>query len=366
MTSAASMNPFETFQQATGRDADKYRAVLQKAVDRGAREAGMVIERIQRDQPKDQIVRTRAVHFEVPAGQHKGVAVVIGEDAYVPSDYALGQLAAKANVPSRYLKELAEGSEWRQELAAHVLNEHYGHVEEERVLVRSVGGQMRGWLSDKYRRLDSRPLVDALVREAQAVGALPIGGSATETRTALKIIHPEILEPTAGEFVVVGGEWSNSDYGNGVHGFRAFLLRVACLNGATTENVLRQVHLGGKLADNIEFSDRTYRLDTAASVSALQDVVRGVLGPAGRNRIVEQIRKANEQEYSKRQLQTATKDLTKAQQKAVVEAFAGEDVINLPGGETAWRASNAISWVARHTEDPEVRLDLERLAGTLL
>jgi hypothetical protein len=69
---------------------------------------------------------------------------------------------------------------------------------------------------------------------------------------------------------------------------------------------------------------------------------------------------------SKSQLSTATRTLPKQVQKSVVDAFESPDVINLPEGNTAWRASNAISWVARHTEDAEMRLDLERAAGALV
>jgi hypothetical protein len=68
---------------------------------------------------------------------------------------------------------------------------------------------------------------------------------------------------------------------------------------------------------------------------------------------------------SKTQLSTATRTLPSQVQKSVVDAFESPDVINLPEGNTAWRASNAISWVARQTKDAELRLDLERAAGAL-
>jgi hypothetical protein len=134
----------------------------------------------------------------------------------------------------------------------------------------------------------------------------------------------------------------------------------------TRENLLKQVHLGARLSDDIEFSDRTHQLDTAASASALRDVVRGALSPAGRDRMADAIRAAHESAMSKQQLSAATRTLAKPVQRSIVDAFESEDVINLPEGKTAWRASNAISWVARHTEDAELRLDLERTAGALV
>jgi hypothetical protein len=78
------------------------------------------------------------------------------------------------------------------------------------------------------------------------------------------------------------------------------------------------------------------------------------------------IRKASEKEFSKGQLSTAVRALPKADQKLIVDAYESGDVVNLPPGNTAWRASNAISWVARHTEDAEKRLELERAAGAIV
>jgi len=354
-----------TMFQPTSNEAARYQAILQKRIDDGARRAAAVMQEIHTSQPKDQIASTRAVGFAPAAG---GLRVDVGSDAYVPSDYAVGQLATRAGVPTAYLRELSaadpKGAMWRNELAAEILTKSYRNVASERVLVRSVKGQLRGWLSDRFRRLDSRPLTEALASEAQAVGAVPVDGTATETRVALKVLLPEILS-VGGDFMVRGLEWSNSDFGNGTHSVRAFNLRVVCLNGMTRENLLREIHLGGRLHDSIEFSDRTYRLDTQASVSALRDVVRGLLGPAGIQSFRVQIEASQNKAATAASLTAATKGVGKETQKAIVDAFKSEDVINLPAGQTAWRASNAISWVARHTEDAEKRLDLERLAGTV-
>jgi hypothetical protein len=344
----------------------RYRAILQRRIDDGAKRAAEILAAIQRDQPRDQIVPMRVANFHVATSG--GLRIQVGADQYEPTEYALGQVAARAGVPLPYLRELdaPTAAAWQHELATEILRQHYHHAPDGRVLVRSVRGQMRGWLSDRYRRLDSRPLFEALAEEAVRAGAVPVDGVVTETRVALKLVLPDILEPIPGEFLVVGGEWSNSDYGNGTHSFRMYALRVACLNGLTAEDVLRQVHLGGRLGDEIEFSDRTHALDTATSVSALRDVIRSSFASNRREALLETIREANERHVSKPALTQATRALPKTVQRTIADAFDSSDVINLPEGPTAWRASNAISWIARHTDNPETRLDLERLAGTVL
>lgn len=350
-------------------DADKRRQILDGKIEQGRTRALHVIETVQRDVPTDQIAKASALKFEpdapTPAGS-SGIVLHAGGVPLTPSAFALGQVAERAGVPVKYLRELNEGGGWKTELAAHALNEHLAHSGD-RVLLRSVRGQLRGFLSDKFRRLDARPLIEALASEAQAVGAIPIDGVATDTRVALKLIDSRIDEPVPGEFVVYGLQWSTSDYGNGTHAVSSFALRVVCLNGATGENLLKQIHLGGRLADNIEFSNRTLQLDTRASVSALRDVVRGTLTQGGRERVSSAIRAANAKGYSGPQLKTVlAKQFNKDTVKSIVDAYESPDIINLPAGDTAWRASNAISWIARNTKDDEVRLDLERAAGALV
>jgi len=42
------------------------------------------------------------------------------------------------------------------------------------------------------------------------------------------------------------------------------------------------------------------------------------------------------------------------------------DVELLPAGNTSWRLSNAVSWLAGQVEDGERRLELEKVAGQLV
>jgi hypothetical protein len=356
-----------TMFSATSSEAARYQQILSQKIAEGARSAASTIERIQNEVPTDRIVNTRAVDFAANGSggvNRSGLTVSVDGEVLVPTDYAIEQIAEKAGVPTPYLRSLTtrDSAPWQRELAAETLRRHYHNRPAERMLSRSVNGNLRGWLSDRFRRLDARPLLDVLTTELSGIGAVPFSGTFTDTRVAIKALMPEIIEPVPGEFMVLGLEWGNSDYGNGPHRLAEFAIRVACLNGMTKESVLREIHLGGRLSDRIEYSNRTYELDTRASASALRDTVKGVLGPAARERFVNQIRAANAKETSEAQLKAHVKSLPMRTQKAIVDAFKSEDVINLPAGSTAWRASNAISWIAK-SADEETRLDLERLAA---
>jgi hypothetical protein len=360
-------------------DASRRTAILERKLAAGAREAMNVFQRLETEMPQDQVARSRAMTFGYREVGQPGSNVfqpvmrvgepVSGEVSPTISSYAVGQVADRAGVPAQYLRGLWTSADpWERDLAVHALHKHFHEGQPaSRHLVRTAVGQVRGFLSDKFRRLDSRPLATALVEEAQALGAMPIDGAITETRVALKVVIPRIVEVYPGEHVVFGGEWSNSDYGNGKNGFRAFLLRVLCLNGATTEDLISQVHLGAKLQEDIEFSQRTYELDTRTSVSALRDVVRGTLAPAKVEARVSAIRQAHEEkvEWSRVGAKFA-KLLTKAEAEKAKALFEGDDIVNLPAGKSTWRASNALSWLAGQAEDAERRIDLERAAGLVL
>ena len=178
---------------------------------------------------------------------------------------------------------------------------------------------------------------------------------------------PEIYEPIPGEVVAYGLSLENSDFGNGALSIRAYLLRIWCTNLAITEETMRQVHLGKRLDDNLIYSQRTYELDAKTTVSALKDVVRLQLDSRSLTNRMEAVRMAAAKEInptSAREL--LKKALNKGEAEAAMNAYNSPDVYNLPAGQTAWRLSNAISWIAGQTEEPERKLELMRVAGEVL
>ncbi len=350
------------------------REILEKRIEEGRKSAVSLFERLHTDLPRDDIKRGQAVHFGTKdfSGSHEALfpELVMGyaEKEATIHKHALGQLAQRAGVPGAYLAELANGTEWQRKLAAGILNTHYHEgTPDSRYLIRAVRDEVRGFLSDRFRRLDNRPLAETLIDEARTLGALPIDGTGSDTRVSMKIILPQIFEPVPGEVIAFGLEWSNSDFGAALHAIRAFVLRVWCLNGATMENSLAQVHLGRQLGDDIELSRETYELDTKTSVSALRDVVRGTLAPKKVEALCAGIQRANENKVDWKNVQTGlAKKLLKSEMEAARHSFESDDEINLPAGNTMWRVSNSISWLAGKTTDPDRKLELQRLAGELV
>jgi hypothetical protein len=178
---------------------------------------------------------------------------------------------------------------------------------------------------------------------------------------------PVIVEPVPNEVLALGVTFETSDYGAAALSVRAFMLRLACTNGLIVDSLLRQVHLGRRLSDGFSFSNETLRLDTAATASAIGDIVRTQLSRAKLDELQAAVRAAHQQQIAPHAIDTFLKKaVTKSEADAIKTAFSSADVINMPPGQTTWRLAQAISWIAGQSQDDERKLELMRTAGSLL
>jgi hypothetical protein len=129
---------------------------------------------------------------------------------------------------------------------------------------------------------------------------------------------------------------------------------------------MKQRHLGGRLTEDMELSQRTYELDTATMASATRDIVAGILSPKAIDDQCNLVRSAHSRETDWHQAFRSIRSLTKAEENKAKDAFEGEDTVMLPPGKTVWRFSNALSWVANTCSDPERKLELQQVAGSVL
>lgn len=288
-------------------------------------------------------------------------------------DNAIGQLADRMGIPQRYLRGLASGEPWAKQLAATLLNEHSGWTQRSRVLVRTVGKQVRGVLSDSYRRLNSVEILTAFVQEAADQGAVISDAYMNDTKIWAETILPTPLTvPTAknGDVVIfAGARFSTSDYGDGAVDMRAFLLNGACLNGMVRESVMKQVHLGSKLPDNLQLSQQTYELDTKTTVSAVRDLTKGLFSKDNLMQKAYEIQGASEIEVDfDHELKRLTRDggLLKQEGKEVEKILMRNDPNDgVQGGATLWKLTQAITAHARELT-PERSRELHEISGQLL
>ena len=177
-----------------------------------------------------------------------------------------------------------------------------------------------------------------------------------------------VFRPGGEEVIAFGTEISNSDFGAGALSVRCFVLRVWCTNYARLEEELRKVHLGSRLDESLELSERTYALDAQATSSAVRDIVVGSMAPGKINDQVALIEKAMSERIDfKRSLDSLRMmGLLKREVEAVRDVLTIGGIETLPSGNSPYRLANAISWAAKSADSPERRLELEQIAGHVL
>lgn len=313
--------------------------------------------------------RTPVITFS--ANGHLNLNMPVGSFTLHPN--AVSQVAERMGIPTKYLRTLATGQEWERQLAAHVLNEHSGWTQRSRVLVRSVGTEIRAILSDSYRRLNSVEIITAFIEEASKQGAVIADAFMSDTKVWAETILPQPFTiPTVknGEVIIfAGARFSTSDYGDGAVDMRTFLLNGACTNGMVRESVMKQVHLGSKLPDNLALSEETYALDTRTTVSAVRDLTAGLYS---RDTIMQkaiEIQGASEIDVDfDKELKklVSSGSLLKSEKSEVEKVLMRNDPNDgVQGGATLWKLTQAITAHARELEPARAR-ELHEISGALL
>ena len=286
--------------------------------------------------------------------------------------HAAYQAGEKLGIPGTFVRNLAAGVDWQKQLAARLLNDHVQNATRQRVLVRTVGDEVRGVLSDQYRRLSSPLLTASFIKSVTTLGGSVIDAHADDTRFWIEVLRREIIPvetPKNGTVhLAFGARFSHSDFGDGALDIRFFFKQAICLNGAVTESSMRQIHLGSRLPQDMQLSEQTYRLDTETQASAIQDITRKLFNREELINRGKQIQGASENEVD---LTAEIKRLPRiglmqGEAKAVEQVLLKNDPDDgVQGAPTLWKLSQAVAAVARDA-DGRRRREIEEIAGALM
>lgn len=362
-------------------------AHLQKQINLKSASAVHVIERVRDTQLVDRVMPTNKIQFSfrtdtVKAGddERKVHRVVMGskgrgEGAFSETlhKHALEQAASRVDIPVTFVNRFL-GEDYGGELVTDALNTVYRHRAPEKFLVRSSDQEIRGVLSDTYRRMDSGPILDMFARTCREIGAVPVEGIGGDLRFSVKALIPKTYvigkQPGNEEVFAFGVSLSNSDFGCGALSLQFFLWRIWCSNTATREDSLRKVHLGKRLAENIDYAKETYDADTKAMALMVRDHVRGILSPPKIDEALGAMEVAMETSIDPKKFfdkggELEKLKLTRAEVESARETFNNGDITVLPRGTSVARMSQAVAWLAQ-SATPERRLELERVAGVIM
>lgn len=289
--------------------------------------------------------------------------------------HAVMQAAEKLDINQSYVKSLVTGGiPWQTRLSAHILNEHAQHTKRQRILVREVGGQVRGILSDHYRRMNSSEIYASFIKNSIAVQGTILSAYADDTKCWITTILPQAMEiPTAKNGTIVlayGIRLSTSDFGDGALEMRSFIMQLICMNGMVRESIVREIHLGRQIPDNIELSDQTYMYDTKTQASLVADTVKQLMS---RDAILKQysdVQKASEMDVDldAEYKQLARVGMTKGEIDAAKQIITNNKTSDGVGGEnTLWKLVQSVGAVANSETVTQRRSkELAEISGILM
>ena len=216
------------------------------------------------------------VHSEQP-----GMSTV----SSVCNDVAFGQVLAKADIDSRTGRRLQERYPDVLDLA---LNRIYTN-EPKQVMLRTHayttfeqgvgGGELRAFLSDKFKRFDNFDMLNAVVpvlAESDARWEI-VNASVTEKRMTLRLKSAAITGSGAnvGDLMALGLSICNSETGHGSAALAMLAWTLICLNGMQTSRKQRSAHLTSSQSESDVWSVLTQTAkdaDNAALSLKLRDV----------------------------------------------------------------------------------------------
>jgi len=353
---------------------------LNKRIEHGAPNAQAALTRLMNEaviardflEPIGVSVKNSGEEPRVTFNANGHVHLLMGGEAFTLANHAVGQVAEKLRIPTRYLRDLSNGNEWERKLAARILNEHSGWTDRKRMLIRAVGNEVRGVLSDSYKPMDSEILVKSFTEAAYAKGAQLVDGHMSDTKIFLEALMPQpIAVPTVNNGVAqmaFGIRFSTSDYGDGLLRVDSFMMRGVCLNGMVSESHIKKLHLGSRMPENFLFSKETYMYNAQANASAINDAVQYILSPENIREKAEQIQRASHLEIDapSELRRVGAKKFSKEEFGEIEKVLInGDPADGLSGKSTMWKLINGITAYSRDI-DPIRSRELQSIAGGLL
>ena len=346
----------------------------------------------QRDAKVDYVADTRRLRMAVNSlprtgyGGHGPRLVVEGEGDYGITDHAYRQIGERIGIPARYYDRMLSE-------APHLLEENVNHWFEhkpERRMVRTLDGDTRAFLSERYRPLDNHDPAEAVLPALNNSGAEVHSCEITPSRMyvkgvvqALQVAVPPPDNghgPGYGHGVLVspGIVISNSEIGQGALAIQPAVHFLSCTNMAVwAQHALRKYHVGKAprssrgqaLTDGAEdvwrfLSDRTKQLTDAALWAQVRDLARGALEGGVFDAIVEDLRQARAQPIG-----SVVPTVERLGERKGLAEHEQAGVLNylIEGGElTKFGLSNAITRFSQDVESYDRASALEALGGEVI
>lgn len=316
---------------------------------------------------KDFIAPGAAMHVEKTNPEQAPLLVMNNGKSFGMRDTFHNQLAETLEIPKNYYHRIQTVPD------LYVRNVNHWLQAQPKRLVRTLDGQARAFLSDRYRPLDHYDLAQAVLPRIQETDCRVESCEVTERRMYIKAVSNRITaDVKVGDTVQAGIVISNSEIGEGSIRVEPLMFRLVCLNGAIVNDMaIRKHHVGrngyGEIETAMEFyRDETKVADDRAFWMKVQDTVAAVLHETRFAQIVKRMQAAAENALPASKVEIVVEEVTKRFSFTQTER---ENVLThlIQGGDLSqYGLLNAVTRAAQDVEDYDRATQLERSGGMIL
>lgn len=308
-----------------------------------------------------------------------------GHGTYGVQPIAHDQIADTLNIPREYYKRMKAGA---PDLLCENVNT-WLTAKTDRKMVRTLDGDIRAVLGERYRRLDNYDLMQAILpvilgeQEAKVESCnvsetklhikcvFPnLGADLEEIVRQAKIERPDTHKRPTEDLIQAGLVISNSEVGMGSLKVEPMIYRLVCYNGLIVpEFGTRRRHIGkhvegdGSQVDEL-FTNETVEADDKAFWLKVRDIVRAACNDESFSRIATAFA-----ETMGKPMESMTKGVEVLAESHGLRDFEAEGILEhlARGGDaTQYGLINAVTRYSQDVDDYERATELESMGGKIM
>ena len=332
-------------------------------------ELGMELQR-QRNNRQDFIADTKNLEVQTDSNGNSQMFFYLDDKPHTfgINENAHSQISARLGIPYRYYQRMQKET---PDLLDNNINTWLEKTPERR-MIRVLDGNVRAFLSDRYRRLDNLELCAAVLPVIKEMKNATIEScEVTPTHMYLKVINKKLkAEVAVGDVVQAGFVVSNSEVGLGSLRVEPLVFRLVCKNGMICKDLgKKKYHVGRQVNDSDDeayelYSDATLAQDDKAFFMKVQDIVRCAVDEAKFMLTVNKMREAMSipilHEPAKEVELLADKfQFTELEKSSILGQLFIKDL-------SRYGLVNAVTATSKMSQSYERATELERIGGEIL
>lgn len=309
---------------------------------------------------------------EAPTGNLPALYIPAIDTSQPIRPHAHGQFSQRLGIPKLYYDRMMAQ---QPDLLARNVNT-WLRASTDRRMVRSLDGNVRAFLSDKYQRIEHFEVAEVALGVLGDIADMRVVScEVTEARLYIKAVFPKIQgevplrDRKVGDVVQAGVMVRNSETGLGAFDVSGFCEVLRCTNGMVLpDSRFKRSHIGARHDgedDSYILADDTKRADDTAIMLKARDYIRAAADATIFAQRIDKMREATGQLITGNPVKAIE---VLAQRAALNETEAGGVMRHLiEGGDLSrWGVINAVTRTAQDCESYDRATELETLGGQML